>query len=185
MIDYNWFFSSLVQALAAMIGVIGMFAVYRLEAEGQKIRGILLNIRNFVKKYNNIDYDLIDDSLVPAAKEIIKNLPSWASAEDVVAARKVVDRTGAGRNIDDLEKAKDTKEKLSKQAFNLISILSLVFGCSVLGLIYAKELTVNELKPIYINTLIKGFYFLSAILIFLVVVIVRLVFFCKTCFGVK
>jgi len=153
MVDYNWFFSSLVQALAAMIGVIGMFAVYRLQVQEERVRKVEQN-----------RYDLANTTIIQNQPAIHSTLGKLNAADEAILIEK------------------NRKANISKQAFNLICLLCCVFIFNVIGLIYAKGLTGSELKPPSINTLIRGYRFLGFILGCVVLVMVRLVFFCKTCF---
>lgn len=56
-VDYHWFFGALSQSLAALIGIVGMFIVYRLQIQQGNINDSLKNLQMYLsaKERNNPD----------------------------------------------------------------------------------------------------------------------------------
>ena len=72
-IEYNWFYSTLSQSLAAMIGVVGMFIVYRLQIQQDNINNALSILKKQAGGYDAADYSHLSlDEMINLAKNKIK-----------------------------------------------------------------------------------------------------------------
>lgn len=74
-IGYNWFYSSLSQSLAAMIGVVGMFIVYRLQIQQDKTNNALSILRGYLGGDDFKNYShLTQEEILNIAENKIKHL---------------------------------------------------------------------------------------------------------------
>lgn len=49
-INYHWFFSALSQSLAALIGLVGVFTIYRLQIQKEEINNLIQQLRYFLER---------------------------------------------------------------------------------------------------------------------------------------
>jgi hypothetical protein len=193
MIDYNWFFSSLVQALAAMIGVIGMFAVYRLQVQGEEIRKACHEVIVYLKDVNGESIEIYNENLVllratafKIAKFKIINEPEENTDRQRKGAQEEIETMD--KHIAAIQSQVDRKKNISKEALSLVRGLVLLFGLSVLCLVFAKELTIDAkelVRPDAMKIIYSGYIVLGVILIYLLVSLRKLYIFCNTCFDSK
>ncbi|MCP4653598.1 MAG: hypothetical protein GY858_09505 [Candidatus Omnitrophica bacterium] len=214
MIDYNWIFSALVQSLAAMIGVIGMFAVYRLQTQEKIIEKKFEKFRIFLEENTGTKIDnpteeriiekakgvrqkyqkIINDS--PNNLNVMKNTQGFtdsameqaSSIADVgieIFKKHTIDIDNFNASI---EQHKNKNKDISKQALDIVGQLVFLFGLSVLVLIFSKVLTVTNtelFEPGTMTVVYGGLVVLTIVSIYLVILLRTIYVFCNTCFSVK
>ena len=112
-VDFHWFYGALSQSLAALIGIVGMFIVYRLQTQESRIKGSLNNMRLHFKEKTTkgLSEHLLEDEIIDTIqKEIsvqeIKKLGYEGELE--VYAKK----NGYGRKVPDNNKPKEQLENM-------------------------------------------------------------------------
>jgi len=171
-IDYHWFYSALSQSLAALIGIVGMFIVYRLQIQEDRINYdsnrlrsyFELHVRHLPPHYTN------SDTLSEAEKEVgirkkqietyednIKEIEESLKnnrIEEQVAKRKIqeysnnISRTedtlnGLKERIGSAKKSSNQRNVLKKVAFWTILYLCSLFWVSIVCLLFSNVFSKN------------------------------------------
>ena len=135
-IDYNWFYSSLSQSLAALIGIVGMVVIYRLEIQERNIREAMENLRIFLKSNFNkkcdsmVEIQLLQEALKEESetrekyqkyqKEIESKIDELNSRLNYTDSQKSMLK----KNISDLEKSMDYFGQINIELKYRISVLN-------------------------------------------------------------
>src|SRR3989338_6079845 len=182
-IDYNWFYSTLSQCLAALIGMIGLLAVYRLQIQESLItetRLILIRYLSVLRRLNvheqhNLDwYSYADDSeLIALANKEIENHSKDVEVKKNLEVSTMRVKTFTKKR-DNLISSKRERERFKPIAKNLIVLYILIFLFSLFCLGSANLFSKN---------IIWGSRFLMATVMLIIPCAWLLMDFCFNCFN--
>jgi hypothetical protein len=170
--DYNWFYSTLAQSLAAMVGVVGMFIVYRLQIQQDNINAAIANMREYLArittqgdfahltkeeligkveheiKENNAQIDKEKERIEIIKKEA--NMPQ--SQKDTIInshlrtiRKNETEIKGYQIRIDNIKKRDEFRHTIKSLAFPTILALVILFILSVIGLVFSTFFRDNPL----------------------------------------
>ncbi|MFC1709353.1 hypothetical protein ACFL2J_04780 [Candidatus Omnitrophota bacterium] len=168
-IDYRWFYAALSQSLAALIGIGGMFTVYRLQVQYNRIKESYDNLLRYLAlstktKITDYYHYTQDDIYNRCKTEKEDRIPSQIKdlREDVKKTNNGVTKTHYEAVINNLEnKVKGYKLKmeivenrciflnyLKRRALFIIIFLSILFGVCLVGLLFSKKFPLNIIREI-------------------------------------
>ena len=139
-----WFFSSIAQTFAALVALVAIFLISRLDLYNAKINNYIQMIRNLIPEFRNDlkpDYLTVDELVITHADEIIRSFES-KNPNNVLSVENIpkhLIRQGlyVAKARADIDKLKQKKEHAKKQMWILLehtvfiiilSILLLPFG---------------------------------------------------------
>ena len=194
-IDYQWFYAALSQSLAALIGIVGMFIVYRLQIQENNINDAIRTLQRSMSVgrpelfFHLSEQETIQEVeyRIKAAKERISSIrESMVCDEEVFKAKQLSEIEFKNRKecnsadiknrekeifgfqtrIDNIASKNRWRSKIRKSAILTIVYLVVLFISSIIGLMYSGYFSENSYKGDACTVLI--FIFLLAGLYFLI-----------------
>lgn len=171
-VNYHWFYSALSQSLAALIGIIGMFIVYRLQIQENSIyealrilqRSMSIGEPEYMFHYNEKETIVEAETRIRNLEEETKRLEGLNNGLDEDFGNGKVGQSiyaGAKENnsgliksnaqeivrfknrITNIFKGKNKKKEIRRSALVTILYLVVLFFTSLIGLIYSDYFSQN------------------------------------------
>ncbi len=172
MIDYNWFFSTLSQSLASLIGISGLFIVYRLQIQENRLTEAVRALQRYLSKHDpeKLFYlekeetiELAENKIAERERLIVEQtgilkgfeeklknkqgLQSSLENEIANCKNRIQDDNNTILNLNIREKAitgiESYKNIILQSALVTIVYLTVLFFLSMVGLMYSKYLEKN------------------------------------------
>jgi len=167
MIDYSWFYGALSQSLAALIGIMGMFTVYRLQIQLNRINDSYDVLRKtiYIISNRNFDYLTNEKLLIQAKKEL----------ERAIKEKNESNEKEYGMRIGEIRYKEEWLNILKIRALMVIIYLCLLFVFSLICLV---------LSNIFSSNINYGIGSLIVTFLLLIVGISALVIWCANCLDI-